>query len=256
MDWSAAQYTRFEAERSRPARDLLAQVPPGLAVRRADDIGCGPGNSTELLAARWPEAEVVGLDTSPNMLAAARARLPGCRFVEADVAAWDDAGPWDVIFANAVLQWVPDHARLYPGLVSRLAPGGVLAVQTPDNLDEPSHRLMRQVAAEGPWRVGLAAAATARSPRPDAGWYVRLLRPLAAAVDVWRTTYYHPLAGPPAVVDWLKSTGLRPFLAPLDAAERAGFLAAYEAAIADAYPVEADGTLLLPFPRLFVVARR
>lgn len=254
MDWSATQYLRFEAERSRPARDLLAGVPADLAVRRGVDLGCGPGNSTELLVARWPDAEIVGLDTSADMLAAARARLPSVRFEQADIAAWADPGPFDLVFANAVLQWLPDHARLYPALMARLAPGGALAVQVPDNLDEPSHRLMREIAAEPPWRDRLAGAAAARAPRHDAAWYFRLLAPRARRLDIWRTTYFHPLAGPSAVVEWLKGTGLRPFLAPLGERERAAFLARYEEALADAYPVEADGTLLLPFPRLFLVA--
>ena len=254
MDWSAAEYRRFEAERTRPCAELLARVPTD-PVGRAIDLGCGPGNSTELLAARWPEAEVTGLDSSPDMVAAARARLPGIAFDRADIAAWDDPGPFDVILANAVLQWLPDHERLLPSLVGRLAPGGSLAVQVPDNLDEPSHRLMREVAAAGPWAARIGDAASVRAPRHPPEWYARLLHG-QARLDLWRTTYYHPLAGAAGVVDWLKATGLRPFLAPLGEDERAGFLAAYQAAVADAYPALPDGTVLLPFPRLFIVATR
>ena len=134
MDWSAGQYLKFEDERTRPVRDLLAAV-PATTVRRAVDLGCGPGNSTELLAARFPEAEITGIDSSPDMLAAARARLPALRFATANIETWDDPGPWDVMLANAVMQWLPDHARLLPGLVARLAEGGSLAVQMPVNLE-------------------------------------------------------------------------------------------------------------------------
>ena len=161
-----------------------------------------------------------------------------------------------MILANAVIQWMPGHEALLPALIAKLAEGGSLAVQTPDNLDEPSHRLMRQVAAQGPWAGKLAGAEKARAKRASADWYFRLLRAHASRVDIWRTTYFHPLAGPGAVVEWLKGTGLRPFLDPLDPAERLDYLARYEAALAKAYPAEADGTVLLPFPRLFFVATR
>ena len=254
MSWSARQYTSFEAERTRPVRDLVGAI-PDVGVRRAVDLGCGPGNSTEVLAARFPDAEVSGLDSSADMIEAARRRLPKLRFELGDIPAWDAAGRFDVILANAALQWVPDHAALMPRLVAMVAPGGSLAVQMPDNLDEPAHRLMREVAAAGPWAGKLAGAAGSRAPRLPPEWYYALLRPHAGRIDVWRTTYHHVLAGgTDAVVEWFKGSGLRPFLAPLDAAEREGFLAAYRAALVDAYPMLGDGSVLLPFPRLFFVA--
>eukprot|EP01034_Spumella_vulgaris_P018474 gene18474-23602_t len=154
-DWNARLYLQFEDERTRPARDLVAQIPLE-AARRVVDLGCGPGNSTEILARRYPEADVIGIDTSPDMLAVARKRLPHNTFIEADVATFTLPEPADVILANAVLQWVPDHARLFPHLMAQLAPGGVLAVQMPDNLNEPTHVGMRAVAAEGPWAAALA----------------------------------------------------------------------------------------------------
>jgi trans-aconitate 2-methyltransferase len=255
MSWSARQYTSFEAERTRPVRDLLAAVPTA-TVRRAVDLGCGPGNSTEVLAERFPDAAVSGLDSSSDMIDAARKRLPGVRFDLGGIAEWDDAGPFDVILANAVLQWVPDHATLLPRLIGKLTEGGSLAVQMPDNLEEPAHRLMRQVAAAGPWAGKLAGAAGARVARMGAAWYYGLLKPHAVRVDVWRTTYHHVLAGTDAVVEWFKGSGLRPFLAPLDPDETAAFLADYRAALVDAYPPLADGSVLLPFPRLFVVTTR
>ena len=251
MSWSPGQYTKFEDERTRPARDLLAAVPGGAGC--AVDLGCGPGNSTELLAARWPGARVSGVDSSPDMVAEARRRLPGLAFELADIAAWQPAGPCDVIFANAVLQWLPDHARLLPRLVQQLRPGGSLAVQMPDNLDQPSHTLMQQ---DGPWRARLEAVAGVRSAISSPSWYYGLLRPQCGRVDVWRTTYHHPLDGADGIVEWFKGSGLRPFLAALQADEREPYLQRYRAALAEAYPVQPDGTALLAFPRLFIVATR
>jgi trans-aconitate 2-methyltransferase len=256
MSWSAVQYSKFEEERNRPIRDLLAQV-PNRAAAHAVDIGCGPGNSTELLQQRFPDADVIGMDSSAEMIEAARKRLPGIHFEIDDIATWRSAGPFDVILANAVLQWLPDHASLLPALLHRLAPGGALAVQMPDNLDEPAHCLMREVAAAGPWAEKLAQAPQARSSRQSAGWYYQMLRDTGATVNIWRTVYHHPLAGGAgAVVEWFKGTGLRPFLDPLDPSERSAFLARYEAAVAQAYPALPNGTVLLPFPRLFFVATR
>lgn len=254
-DWNARLYLQFEDERTRPARDLVAQIPLE-AARRVVDLGCGPGNSTEILARRYPEADVIGIDTSPDMLAVARKRLPHNTFIEADVASYTLPEPADVIFANAVLQWVPDHARLLPHLMAQLAPGGVLAVQMPDNLNEPTHVGMRAVAAEGPWAATLAAAAAARTVLPSPDYYYDLLSVLAVQVDVWRTVYHHPLADAAAVVEWMKGTGLRPFLDPLEPVQKADFLAAYEARLARDFPPRADGRVLLAFPRLFLVARR
>jgi trans-aconitate 2-methyltransferase len=255
MSWSAAQYMKFEDERTRPVHDLVHRIPDG-AVSRAADIGCGPGNSTEVLRERFPHAHIVGVDSSSDMIEAARKRLPGIAFEVADIWQWEPAQPLDVILANAVLQWIPGHETLMPALLARLNPGGALAVQTPDNLDEPSHRLMREIAGAGPWAAKLKDAAKARAARHGSEWYFRLLRQHASHVDIWRTTYHHPLAGAHAVVEWVKGTGLRPFVDPLDESEREAYLARYEAAIAEAYPAEVDGTVLLPFPRLFFVATR
>lgn len=254
-DWNAALYLKFEDERTRPSRDLLAQVPleaPGLCV----DLGCGPGNSTELLAERFPEAAVVGLDTSPDMLATARTRLPQAQFRQDDAATFTLERPADLLFANAVLQWVPDHASLFPRLLTQVAPGGVLAVQMPDNLDEPSHAAMRAAALDGPWSPKLAAAAAARTALPSVDVYYDLLAPDCARVEVWHTIYRHPLKGIPAIIEWVKGTGLRPFLDPLDAEERAGYLEAYAARLAPHYPRQVDGKVLLAFPRLFILARK
>jgi len=162
MDWSAADYLRFEDERTRPARDLLAAV-PNADARVAVDLGCGPGNSTELLVRRFPEARVEGIDASPDMIDKARVRLPDVPFSLADIATWEGQGSYDLLFANASLQWVPDHEMLLPRLVSRLKPGGALAVQLPDNLRESSHTAMAEAAQDGPWGDRLADAEAART---------------------------------------------------------------------------------------------
>ncbi|UVL36125.1 trans-aconitate 2-methyltransferase [Pseudomonas sp. B21-041] len=256
MSWSAKQYVAFEDERTRPARDLLAAIPAAEA-RTVVDIGCGPGNSTELLVQRYPGAKVSGLDSSADMIDAARKRLPELQFEVAEIDKWADAGPFDVIFANAVLQWVPDHATLLPALASKLSAGGSLAIQMPDNLNEPSHRLMREVAADGPWASKLSGAAGQRTDMASASDYFSMLRPHCARVDVWRTTYHHQLSGGAAgVVEWFKGSGLIPFLNPLTEAEKAQYLEQYLAEVEKAYPALADGSVLLPFPRLFIVATR
>ncbi|UVL59603.1 trans-aconitate 2-methyltransferase [Pseudomonas sp. B21-032] len=254
MTWSAAQYSTFENERTRPVRDLVAAL-PNHTVASAVDLGCGPGNSTQVLASRYPEAQVTGLDSSEDMIAAARQRLPQLAFEVADIASWSVDEGVDVILANASLQWLPDHALLYPQLVRQLTAGGSLAIQTPDNLDEPAHRQLREIAKLGSWASKVGDLKL--PPRHTAAYYYDVLSPHCRRVDVWRTTYYHPLAGgAPAVVEWFKGSALRPYLAALDAQEQADFLQYYLQAMEQAYPPAADGTVLLPFPRLFIVATR
>lgn len=250
--WDHAQYLRFEDERTRPARELLARVPLPSA-RTVVDLGCGPGNSTALLRNRWPAAHVTGVDSSGEMLERARADLDGVQWVQADIATWRPAAPVDLLFGNAVLQWLPDHEALLPSLLGALEPGGVLAFQVPDNFDEPSHRLMRET--PGPWTERLQAVR--RSARVlDVAAYYDLLAPHVRTVDVWHTVYQHVMADADAIVEWVKGTGLRPYLDALQPDERPAFLAAYRDGIARAYPAQADGRRLFRFPRLFVVAAR
>ena len=252
-DWNPTLYSRFEDERTRPAIDLLARVrleTPKSVV----DLGCGPGNSTELLIRRYPQAFTLGIDSSPAMIDAASRRLSGRRFEVADVATWTPEAAVDLIFANAVLQWLPDHPALFPRLLGFLRPGGVLAVQMPDNLDEASHRAMRTVAAEEPWARCMERGMRERLPSQSA--YYDMLAPAAATVDIWRTTYQHPMASPAAIVDWVRATGLRPYLNRLDAEEQLDFIQRYEALIERDYPKRSDGMRLLAFPRVFIVARK
>jgi trans-aconitate 2-methyltransferase len=257
MDWNPGLYRRYEDERTRPAAELLARVPLAHASL-ALDLGCGPGNSTQLLVQRFPAAQIIGIDNSPAMVRSAAARLPQVRFELADVASWEPQSRQrpDLIFANATLQWVPDHPRLLPWLFSLLAPDGVLAIQMPDNYQEPTRRLMRELADRAPWNAFLGDADQVRTQLLSIQGYYDLLVTEAARVDVWLTIYQHPMASAAAILEWLRATGLRPFLEPLSEQLRATFLAEYELRIDAAYPPRADGQRLLAFPRMFIVAQR
>ena len=254
-DWSANQYLKFEDERTRPPRDLLAQIPL-TNPKRVIDLGCGPGNSTELLIERYPNAEVIGLDSSPDMLRQARERVPHHKFIEGDLTTWMPETDTDLLFSNAVFQWVPDHPQVLARLLGALPEGGVLAVQMPDNTREPALRLMEEVGAEGPWAAAIAKSNAARDDLLRPEQFYDLLRPLCSHLDIWHTHYYHLMANHAAVVEWFKGSSLRPFYAALDGAMREQFIAAYYDAIARTYSVRYDGKVILTFPRLFILAVR
>lgn len=253
MSWHPENYLAFDDHRTRPAADLLARVPL-VAPERVVDLGCGPGNSTALLAARWPQASIIGVDSSPSMLDKARASGIRAGWVEADIADWAPDAPVDLLFSNAALHWLPDHRTLLPRLLSHLRPSGVLAVQMPRNFEAPSHLTLRELAAQEPWAARLEG--TLR-PEPVAApaWYYDLLAAHAAALDIWQIEYLQVLEGEDPVLRWVESTSLRPVLEALDQ-EAETFKEAYRARLREAYPVRADGTTLYPFLRLFMVARR
>ena len=253
--WDPAQYLRFADARLRPALDLLAQVPLA-APGRVVDLGCGPGTVTRILKSRFPTAAVQGIDSSSAMLAKAREAAPGCAFAQADFATWTpDAAP-DLIYSNAALHWTGGHETLFPRLVGLLAPGGVLAVQMPAMHDAPLRRAQETVAADGPWAARLRDAPGVARDILTAGAYWDILRPHAAGLDFWETTYLHALTGEDPVVEWAAGTSLRPYLDPLPPDQQTAFRAAYAAAVRPHYPRRADGTTLLPFRRLFLIARR
>jgi trans-aconitate 2-methyltransferase len=253
-EWDAGHYLRFANARTLPAVDLLSRIELQ-APNSIVDLGCGPGNSTAPLKRRWPAAAVTGIDSSAELLAAARRNHPRIDFVPADIASWSADAPCDVVFANASLQWVGGHDRLMWRLFGQVAPGGVLAVQMPRNHDFATHALMRQVTAEGQWRDRLAGA---REPSPvkPPEFYYDLLAPGSAQFTIWETNYIQVMDGVAAIVAWLHGTGLRPFLARLAEAERPVFLERYAALLKDAYPAQADGKILLPYPRLFFIATK
>lgn len=257
MRWDPEVYGRWANERARPFTDLLGRVDvsdPGLVV----DLGCGPGGLTASLARRWPAARVVGVDSSAEMIGAARSLdagdvAPRLGFVEADLREWTPDASVDVLVSNAVLQWVPDHLDLLPTFGAWLAPGGVLALQVPGNFGSPAHTLLRELAASPGWRDRLPAAPPASTPDPVD--YLTRLAALGLRVDAWETTYLHVLDGPDPVLEWMRGTGLRPTLAALDDDEQAAFSAEYAERLRSAYPEQPFGTVL-PFRRVFGVAGR
>lgn len=257
MEWDPVQYLKFADERLRPGFDLLAHVgelPPGPIT----ELGCGTGVHTRAIAERWPDRAVTGFDLSAEMLGQAAAEPTRITWQQGDVAAWQPGEKQALIFSNATLQWVDDHPLLMPRLMRQLVPGGVLAIQMPRNFQAPSHILMRKVAAAGPWAATLAPVLR-HDPVASPETYYDLLAPASGGVDFWETEYLHILAGPAdgesPVLAWTRGTALRPLLQQLTAAEQRDFTARYDAALKAAYPRRADGKTLLPFRRLFTVAR-
>jgi trans-aconitate 2-methyltransferase len=252
--WDPERYLTYADERGRPFVELVARV-GAAAPTTVVDLGCGPGNLTTLLRARWPEAEIRGLDSSPEMVAKAHAVDPSISFEVADLRDWArDADPVDVLVSNATLQWVPGHLELLPSLVEAVAPGGWLAFQVPGNFDEPSHTIRAELAAEPPYAAWTADVAVPASHDPAV--YYDALSAAGCAVEVWETTYTHVLRGPDPVFTWVSGTGARPTLQALPAQHRPAFEAEFERRLAVAYPVRADGSVLLPFRRVFAVAHR
>jgi trans-aconitate 2-methyltransferase len=287
MRWDPEQYLRFADERGRPFRDLVARVSaqePSTVV----DLGCGPGNLTRELVARWPRARVEGLDASAEMIAKARAgagdragqaggdqarasggdragpaggdqaRASGggeARFEVGDLREWDPPEPVDVVVSNATLQWVPGHLALLDRLAERLAPGGWLAFQVPGNFGESTHTELAAVRDLPRWRERLAGARIARPAVEEPATYLARLAGLGLRAEVWETTYLQVLRGEDAVLEWMRGTGLRPVLAALVPDEQAEFEAEYGARLRAAYPRQSFGTVL-PYRRIFAVAQR
>jgi trans-aconitate 2-methyltransferase len=252
--WDPTQYLLYANERLRPALDLLTQVPLD-APARVVDLGCGPGNVTPILCQRFPQAEIVGVDGSAAMLEKARATVPQCRFELADFFQWQPQEPLDLIYSNAALQWVDRHQTLFPRLLSFLTPAGVLAMQMPAMHDTPLRRIPYDLAATETWAEDLHDVTSAPGILSPVEYW-DLLRPHVASLDIWQTTYLHVLNGEHAVTEWAAGSGLRPFLDRLPAERRAAFRQAYSNAARPHYPRRADGTTLLPFHRLFIVARK
>ena len=252
--WNAQQYEKFDAERTLPVRDLVARISLD-PVRSMIDLGCGPGKSTSVLRDRWPDADITGLDNSPEMIAAAQKTCPGERWVSGDIAEWASAGnqTFDLVFSNAALHWVPNHKALFPQLLERSR--GAFAAQMPANFNGPAHELMREMALSPPWRPSFPQLPQWHSRRPE--FYYDLLAPLSSRLDVWETEYVHVMPDATAIVEWFKGTGLRPYLDALGSSEdRERFTADYVAGIRERYQARPDGRVLFPFRRTFLVAYR
>jgi trans-aconitate 2-methyltransferase len=248
--WDPDRYLTFADERGRPFVDLVARV-GAEAPRTVVDLGCGPGNLTALLVDRWPGADILGLDSSPEMIARAGG-VTGASFDVADLRDWEPSAPVDVLVSNATLQWVPDHLALLPRLVASLAPGGWFAFQVPGNLDEPSHTIRAELAAEAPYAAHTDGVAVPASHDPAV--YLDALADLGCTVDAWETTYLHVLTGEDPVFTWVSGTGARPTLQALPDDLRPAFEAEFKVRLAAAYP-QHDYGVVLPFRRIFVVAR-
>ena len=252
MAWDPDIYLAFAGPRFRPVLDLVQRITHA-APRRVVDLGCGTGGAVALMQRRWPDAEITGVDSSPDMLARARDDVADATWIEADVADWSPDRAVDVIFSNAAFHWLDDHDRLFPRLLGMLAPGGQLAVQMPRNYHAPGLALVNETALDGPWRARLAAVVRP-VPVHEPAFYWRLLRPLAAELDIWESDFIHVLDGDNPVADWTKGAWMAPLLAALDEPERSAFEAEYRRRVALAYPKESDGSTLFSFRRLFLVA--
>jgi len=260
MRWDPGQYLRFGDVRARPFTDLMARVPahaPGQGPDLVVDLGCGPGNLTRSLSERWPGADVLGVDSSAEMVERAMAdgQGPRLRFEVADLREWEADRPVDVLTSNATLQWVPDHLHLLPRLVSAVRPGGWLAFQVPGNFGEPTHTVLADLLQEPRWRMRLSGVLVESPSSEEPETYLSALVALGCSADVWETTYLQVLEGPDAIVSWMTGTGLRPVLGVLDDTEQEEFLAAYRERVAPAYPEQDFGTVL-PYRRIFAVAQR
>ena len=254
--WDPHQYSRFERERDRAAHDLLARLPDGLSPGEIWDLGCGAGQHAAFLKRRHPDARVHGMDSSHAMLEQARGRDEDIDWRLGDIADWAPERPADLILANASLHWLPDHAALLRRLTGGLAAGGVIAVQMPMAHETRHHTLMREVAAAGPWAAALdGVGAVAPLLQPEA--YYSVLAESCGEIDIWSTTYLQALTGADAVLEWMKGTALRPYLAALtEEVTRRAYLDALGARLSSAFPPRPDGVTLMPFPRLFLVARK
>ena len=253
--WDPKQYERFKVYRDRPALDLMVQIPSDLEPKEIWDLGCGTGEHAALLALRHPSARVHGLDSSAEMLAIARERSGSVEWTQGSIDGFAPDVPPDLIFTNAALQWLPHHSVLFPHLVSTLAKGGVFACQVPISFGESWYAALREIAAEGPWAERMRSVRSVQPVSAPSDYY-DWLSPLAD-VDIWSTVYLHILDGERPVVEWMKGTGLRPYLQVLqDPREQADFLDLYQAKVERDLPKRADGKTLFPFPRLFIIARR
>jgi len=258
--WDANLYLKFADHRMRPALDLMGRLDPVSGQRPGHaiyDLGCGAGNITRVLAERFVDSPVIGIDSSDEMLAKARTQTtdPRVTFASGDLARFAPSLPPAILYSNAAYHWLEGHIDMFPGLLRLLPSGGQLAVQMPRNHEAPSHSLMVTAMNAGPWKDKLAQVRGIRAVH-EPGRYYDALKPLCSGLEIWETVYQQPLTGKDPVAQWTAGTGLRPYMAVLSEAEGKAFYDTYASMLAEAYPVRADGITLFPFRRLFIVARR
>jgi trans-aconitate 2-methyltransferase len=253
--WDPGEYMRFGDERTRPSIDLVSRIAaenPASVI----DLGCGPGNSTRVLQQRWPCARVTGLDSSAQMIGTAGEEHPDGDWILSPIEDWSPAQAFDVVFSNAALQWLPGHGPLVERLFGHVLPGGALAFQIPSADYALVRTLIHDIALDGPWAPRMAGplgALTMESP----SFYYDHLAPAARALDIWETEYIHVMDSPSAIVGWIASTGLRPFLDVLESeGESDEFVARLQERVRQSYPTRTDGRVLFPFKRTFVIAYR
>ncbi|HET9401911.1 MAG TPA: methyltransferase domain-containing protein [Candidatus Acidoferrales bacterium] len=256
--WNAEQYLKFGDERAQPCRDLIARIALS-DPRTIVDLGSGPGNSAAMIAERWPGAEITGIDNSEEMIQTAQKAYPARQWVREDISSWaaKTDGEWDLVFTNASLQWVPDHARVFPQLLARVSPGGAFAVQMPSNLDEPAMWIPREMAASERWRRWFPKGFVDNWSVHGLPFYYDALAPLAARLELWQTRYFHIFADAGAIVEWYKGSGLRPFLDAIQQPrDREKFVSEYLEGLREHYGPQRDGKVLFPFRRIFLIAYR
>ncbi len=256
--WNAKTYSQFLDLRTKPAKDLLFAIPETVNPTLVYDLGCGPGNSTILLKERWPKAEIVGLDSSTDMLIEARAKYPNLDFIQADLSTFSPTKKLDCIFANASLQWVHHHELLIPKLLSFLNPGGILAIQIPNNWHHPSHQMTIELLEKNEaWKSLLKELRYGRLDHPfyDHRQYYNILSQNGAShIQLWETEYVQEMLNHQAIFNWVQGTGLRPVLTKLEHVDQIAFETAYVNAIQSAYPLQSNGKVLFPFRRFFMLA--
>ena len=255
MTWSAQRYLKFDNERTRAAVDLANHIDLD-SPKYIVDLGCGPGNSTQVLRSQWPDADIIGLDSSPEMIAAAQDKYPDQHWQHQDAAAWAPSAPADLVYSNAALHWISNHAELLPRLIAHVAPGGALAFQIPSSTFPKVRELIHEISRQPKWDERMIGPRSALTMHPP-GFYYDILVSHATRLDIWETEYQHVLDSKKAIVEWISSTGLRPFLAELnDETERVEFLTELQHQVDRNYETQVDGKVLFAFRRTFVVAYR
>jgi trans-aconitate 2-methyltransferase len=251
--WNPELYLQFKNERTRPSIDLVSRIKIE-APERIIDIGCGPGNSTRVLHCRWPLADITGIDKSEEMIKKARKDYPDQKWAVGDASSLKVDTPFDVVFSNAALQWIPKHEVLIPGLFKLVSVGGALAVQVPGNNESPLHQAVYSIAAEKQWRRYTAGCEKLLNYR-SAEYYYTILQPIASDIELWETVYYHVLSSHQELIEWYKGTGMRPFLDSLpDEKRRISFEKQILKKCKEDYKKQKDGKILYPFKRIFFIA--